>query len=113
MSLKSLYGDTIKIYTSGYNFILGRFYGIVNLAMLASTYFIVKGYEVGFAETIIVGILAFAFIMFTGFVYLKLGLVKAESQSNFVENPQYVEMLARIRRIEEKLDKLGDNTNGL
>lgn len=106
MGLRDLYGDIMKIYTSGYNFILGRFYGIINLAMLASTYFIVKGFEVGFVETIIVGFLALIIIMVTGWVYLKLGLVKAETKSNFLENPQQMEMFYRLKRIEEKLDKL-------
>ena len=110
MSLLDLYGDTLKIYTSGYNFILGRFYGIVNLAMLASTYLIVQGYEIDFLTTTLVGIVAIIVIMITGYVYLKLGLVKAESKSNFVENPQNMEMLTRIRRIEEILIKL-ENDN--
>ena len=105
MSLRVLYGDVMKIYTSGYNFVLGRFYGIVNLALLASTFLMVKGIDVGFTETIAVGVLAVIGLMVVGWFYLKLGLVKAESQSNFVENPQNMEMLYRLRRIEEKLDK--------
>lgn len=107
MSLKELYGDIMKIYTSGYNFVLGRFYGIVNLALLSSTFLMVKGIDIGFIETVLVGVVSIIGLMLVGVVYLRLGLVKAEAQSNFLENPQNMEMLVRIRRIEEKLDKLG------
>ena len=37
-----------------------------------------------------------------------MGLLKAEAASNFIENPQQLEMYHRIQRIEDKLDKMGE-----
>ena len=106
MALRDLYGDVMKVYTSGYNFVLGRFYGIVNLALLASTFLMVKGIDVGFVETVAVGVLAVVGLMVVGWFYLRLDLVKAETKSNFLENPQQMEMYYRLQRVEESLIRI-------
>ena len=40
---KKFYADIMKYYGTGYGAILGRFSGIINLALLGSTYLLVKG----------------------------------------------------------------------
>ena len=103
---KEIYGWTMKMWGAGYGALIGKFYGIINLVLLVSTYLIVKGFQLGFIESIILGILAVAAIFISGIFYVRLGLLKAEASSTFIENPQQHEMYLRIQRIEKKLDEL-------
>ena len=55
-------------------------------------------------QSIVVGIGLLIFILVSGFIYIKLGMLKAETASIFLENPQQVEMYHQLQRIEKKLD---------
>jgi uncharacterized membrane protein YciS (DUF1049 family) len=101
---KKLYADLIKIYSNGYSMVLGRFYGLINLVLLGSTYLITKGFELTFIESITIGAGFFIFIMVSGLVYLKLGLQKSEYSSNLKEQPEMLEILNTIREMNKKLD---------
>jgi len=101
-----LYANVIKCWNTGYGTILGRFYGVINLALLASTYLLVKGFELSFTESIAAGIALVVVILVCGFVYLKYGFQKAEFSSNFIEQPEMSDMYHRIQRIEKKLDAI-------
>ena len=103
---KRRYADMMKFYGVGYSSLLGRFQGIINLALLASVYLLGKGVELSFIQTIVFGVCLLAFILISGFIYIKMGLQKAEAVSAFVENPQLCEMYAGIQRIETRLNKL-------
>jgi len=100
------YANTIKCWNTGYGAILGRFSGVINLALLASTYLLVKGFELSFTESIAVGIGLIVAILASGFLYLKYGFQKAEFSSNFSEQPEMADMYHRIQRIEKKLDAI-------
>ena len=103
---KRRYADIMKFYGVGYGSLLGRFQGIINLALLGSSFLILKGFELSFEQTIFFGVCLLVFILISGFVYIKMGLQKAEAVSAFVENPQLCEMHAGIQRIESRLNKL-------
>lgn len=103
---KMLYANIIKCWNTGYGAILGRFSGVLNLALLASTYLLVKGFELSFFQSIVVGVALIAAILISGFVYLKYGFQKAEFSSNFSEQPELADMYHRIQRIEKKLDAI-------
>jgi uncharacterized membrane protein YciS (DUF1049 family) len=103
---KMLYANLIKCWNTGYGAILGRFSGVLNLALLASTYLLVKGFELSFTESVIVGVGLIITILASGFLYLKYGFQKAEFSSNFSEQPEIYEMYLRIKRMEKKLDML-------
>ena len=105
-SWKELYGWGSKIWGAGYGFLVGKFYGIINLVLLVSTYLMVKGFHLGFIESILLGITAVGVIFVSGILYVRLGLLKAESSSNFVENPQLHEMYLRIQHIDNRLTKM-------
>jgi hypothetical protein len=107
---KRFYADTLKVYNAGYGAILGRVSGVVNLALLASTYLLVKGFELSFTESILVGVAFIAFIMVSGFVYLQQGLTKAEFSSGFEEQPEMKQMkrdIEEIKRILLEQEKRG------
>lgn len=108
---RGIYGWGMKIWGCGYGILIGKIYGILNFVLLISTYFMVKGFEVSFIETIAVGFIAVAIIFIAGIVFVKIGLLKAEASSNFVENPQQVEMLESIRQIKKDLEELKNGTN--
>lgn len=103
---KMLYANIIKCWNSGYGAIFGRFYGIINLALLASTYLLVKNFDVSFTQSIIIGIIMVGVLIFSGWAYLKYGFQKAEYSSNFIEQPELYEMYLRLQRIEEMLNKM-------
>lgn len=103
---KMFYANLIKCWNTGYGAIFGRFYGIINLALLASTYLLVKGFELSFTQSIIVGIIMVVVLLVSGWTYLKYGFQKAEYSSNFEEQPELADMYRRIKRIEDKIDKV-------
>ena len=105
---KGIYGWAMKTWGCGYGILVGKIYGIINLVLLVSTYMIVKGLPLGFIESLIIGIVGVSVIFISGIIFVKMGLLKAEADSNFIENPQQLEMYHRIQRIEDKLDKMGE-----
>jgi hypothetical protein len=105
-SLKQWYGGIMKCYGTGYGFVLGRFQGILNLALIGASYLLLKGYEPSMTETILFGISAVLIILVSGFIFLKLGLQKAEMGSLFMEQPQQKEMYERIQSIDERLKQM-------
>ena len=105
-NFRKLYGWSCTTWNAGYNLLISKLYGLINLGLLVSTYLIIKGFEISFTETIIIGVIGASVIFLTGLFVVKSGLLKAEASRNFLENPQLVEMHERLKRIEEKLDGL-------
>jgi uncharacterized membrane protein YciS (DUF1049 family) len=103
---KLLYAEIIKTYNTGYGAILGRFSGVLNLALLASTYLLVKGFELSFTQSVFVGIILIVCILISGFIYLKVGLQKAEFSSGFAEQPEMVKMKQDIEEIKDLLKEM-------
>lgn len=99
-----IYG--VKCWNTGYGSLVGRFAGIINLSLLISTFLLVKGIDMSIITTITLGIILVVGLLVLGHIYIRIGFLKAETASNFVENPPLVEMAERIKRIEEKMDKL-------
>ena len=100
LAIKKKYADIIKIWNTGYGAILGRFSGIMNLFFTVATFFLVKGMDLTYTQTIILGILLISVIMISGYIYLKMGFQKAEFSSNFEEQPEFKDMRDRLIRIE-------------
>jgi len=107
-SLRQWYGGIMKCYGTGYGMVLGRFQGILNLALLGSSYLLLKGYEPSFTETVGFGISAVAIILISGFIFLKLGLQKAEMGSLFMEQPQQKEMYERIQIMSDQIQSINE-----
>jgi uncharacterized membrane protein YciS (DUF1049 family) len=103
---KLFYGHVVKCYGVGYGAVLGRFSGIINLALLGSTYLLVKGFELSFIQSVLVGVGLLIVILVSGFLYLRAGLQKAEYSSLFLEQPEMYDMYHRLQRIEKKLDSI-------
>jgi len=101
---KRLYANLIKTYNAGYGAVLGRFSGLLNLFFTVATFFLVKGLDLGFIETIIIFGIAFGGLMLLGFVYLKLDLQKSEFSSNFREQPEMLQILNDIAEIKKILE---------
>jgi len=106
--IRQWYGGIMKCYGTGYGMVLGRFQGILNLALIGSSYLLLKGYEPSFTETIIFGIVVVAAILISGFIFLKLGLQKAEMSSLFNEQPQWKEMYERIQIMSEQVQSINE-----
>ena len=100
---KMLYANVIKCWNTGYGAVLGRFSGVINLALLASTYLLVKGFELSFIQSIFVGVALIAVILVSGFIYLRTGFQKAEFSSNFAEQPEMMQMKRDIEEIRDLL----------
>jgi len=104
--LKIFYADMMKVYGTGYNAVLGRFSGLLNLFFTIATFLVVKEFNLGYIQTAGIFIIALTILMMLGYFYLKFDLLKAEAKSNFIEGPQQLEMYHRLQRIEAKLDKM-------
>jgi len=102
---KMLYANVIKCWNTGYGAILGRVSGVINLALLASTYLLVKGFELSFTQSVFAGVVLIAVILVSGFVYLRFGFQKAEASSNFIEQPELMQMKRDIEEIKAILTK--------
>jgi hypothetical protein len=100
---KQTYAYIIKVWNTGYGAVLGRFSGVMNLFFTVATFFLVKGMDLSYTQTIILGIVVISTIMIAGFIYLKLGLQKAEFSSNFDEAPEWKDIRDRIIRIDNML----------
>jgi len=107
-SLRQWYGGIMKCYGTGYGMVLGRFQGILNLALIGSSYLLLKGYEPSMTETIGFGITAVLVILISGFIFLKLGLQKAEMGSLFMEQPQQKEMYERIQVMSDQIQSINE-----
>ena len=107
-SLRQWYGGIMKCYGTGYGMVLGRFQGILNLALIGSSYLLLKGYEPTMTETIGFGVAAVAIILVSGFIFLKLGLQKAEMGSLFMEQPQQKEMYERIQVMSDEIHAINE-----
>jgi uncharacterized membrane protein YciS (DUF1049 family) len=104
---KKLYANIILVWNTGYGSVLGRFQGMINLTLLASTYMLAKGFELSFVESMIFGIGLIIFILICGFFYLKAGLSKSEFSVNVKQQPEMVQLFNDIKEIKELL-KTGD-----
>jgi len=100
---RRLYANAIKVYNCGYGAVLGRFSGLLNLFFTVATFLLVKGFDLGFVETIIIFVVAFGGLMGMGYIYLRLDLQKSEFSSNFREQPELVQMHNDIKEIKELL----------
>ena len=107
-SLKQWYGGIMKCYGSGYGMVLGRFQGILNLALIGSSYLLLKGYEPTITETVMFGVAVVFVILISGFIFLKLGLQKAEMGSLFMEQPQQKEMYERIQIMSDQIQSINE-----
>jgi len=108
---KRLYANLIKTYNAGYGAVLGRFSGLLNLFFTVATFFLVKGLDLGFIETIGIFVIAFSGLMLLGYIYLKLDLQKSEFSSNFREQPEMVQLIKDVKEIKELLmekEEIGD-----
>lgn len=105
-SIKEVNAWIWKCWGVGYNTIIGRFYGIINFVLLASTFLIAKGFDISFIQTILIGIGIGIIVLVIGFVYYTLGFQKAENSINFMEQPELNEIYLRVKRTEEKVDSL-------
>lgn len=101
-----VYGWVIKVWNAGYSNVVGRFTGVVSLVLLFATLLTTKGFNVGFTEMIFAGIGLVVAVFILGFIYLRLGLIKAELNVSFHESPQFSRMDERIARIEVMLKEL-------
>lgn len=95
-SIKDWYGSIMKCYSVGYGMVFGRVYGIINIVLVRSTYFLVKGFNPGFFESLIIGICIVIGLFIGGLIFLRLDLQKAEQRSMFNEQPQLKEMHEKI-----------------
>lgn len=106
MNKSKVQGVLIKYWDAGYSKVLGRFYGMVNFILIASTWLIVQNITVDFLVTVIlfIGMIIFVFIL--GIIYVKFGFLKAEQTALYQENPEFMALRQDIKNLELKLNEL-------
>jgi len=103
MGIKKVYADLVKTWNTGYGAGVGRFYGVINIILTASTFLIVKGFDLSFTQSIIFGLLLFVGIMLFGYFYIVMGFTKAEYSSNLKEQPEMIVLINDIKEIKDIL----------
>lgn len=94
-----------KLFEAGYSKVLWRFNSIFQILLVFNTFLILKGYDFGLFEYVLMAI-ALVFIIFSvGFVYLKLGLFKADQKAIYSENQIIQSMKDDIIEIKQILKK--------
>lgn len=100
---KRFYANILLVWNTGYSSVLGRFQGMINLVLLASTYMLAKGFELSIVESLMFGAGLIIFIMVAGFIYLKMGLSKSEFSANVKQQPEFVQLFNDVKEIKEFL----------
>jgi len=99
------FGHALKIFETGRIYVVGRFTGVLSLVLLFATYLGVTGIEFGFVEIIVLFIALNVMIFISGYVWIKLGLLDSENSSRIMHNPQTIETLEIVRKLERRLNE--------
>jgi len=92
-----------KLFEAGYSKVLWRFNSIFQILLVLNTFLILKGYDFGIVEYIFMAIALVTIIFSVGFVYLRLGLFKADQKAIYSENQIILGMQKDIWEIKELL----------
>jgi hypothetical protein len=96
-------GRLIKYWEAGYGKVLARFYSMLSFILMASTYLLVQGFQVGFMETFLVFLGMVVLVFVIGVIYVKTGFLKAEQGAFFNENPEFVSLRKELKEIKDLL----------
>lgn len=97
------FGQFVKYVENGKGKILGRFYGVVTFVLLASTYLVVSGEQIGIWDIGYYSFWFLIFLTFLGYLYSKFGLLEAEQSALNIESPELMEIRRDVKAIKAKL----------
>lgn len=100
---KRLLATIVKYWDTGYSKVMGRVYGAVVFVITFSTLLKVNGVDVGLFEMFLCFLGISVFIFVCGVIYIKLDLLKLETESFFEENPPLCRIEKGIERLEARL----------
>lgn len=112
MNFKNVIGPLINFWEVGQGKVFGRINGVINFALLLSTWLIVAGVDVPKWFILVFIILMSIFFLVSGFMYIKLGLYNAEIKNYNRINPFQREVLERLDKIEKKMGSYNKELNG-
>jgi len=98
-------GGVINSWEIGQGKVFGRINGALNFSLILSTWLIVSGWAIPSYFILLFVIVVALFFLVSGFVYIKLGLYKAEVNNLNKINPFQKEVLERLDKIEVGLVK--------
>ena len=101
---KKLQGILIKYWDAGYSKVLGRFYGMINFILIASTFLLIQGINIDLFVSVALffGMIVFVFIL--GIIYVKFGFLGAEQTALYQENPEFMALRKDIYELREIID---------
>ena len=99
MNISIWQGRIIKYWEAGYGKVLARIYSMLSFILMASTYLLLQGFNVGLFEIITVFILLITAVFVIGIFYVKFGWLKAEQSAFFNENPELVLIRSELKEI--------------
>ncbi len=80
--------------------------GMVQSLMIVTVFIEALGYELTLLQYSLVGIAFLVLSLAVGFLDTKLGLRKEELNNHALQNPVNMEMLQRLRDIQDQLDQM-------
>jgi len=97
MNIRLWQGRIIKYWEAGYGKVLARVYSMLSFILMASTYLLLQGFEMGFVEMVLVFIILISLVFIIGI----FGWLKAEQSAFFNENPELMSIRTELRDIKE------------
>jgi len=101
MNMSLWQGRIIKYWEAGYGKVLARVYSMLSFILMASTYLLLQGFQVGVFEVMLVFISLVTIVFVIGIFYVKFGWLKAEQSAFFNENPELVQIREELKDIKE------------
>jgi len=102
-------GHLLKIFEIGRAYVVGRAIGSITVCLTLATYLTLMGFSFGVFEIVGLIVLINIFIFVSGYFWIKFGLLDAETYSRNLNNPQNIEILRRVKKIEEHIISKCDN----
>jgi len=105
MNITLWQGRIIKYWEAGYGKVLARVYSMLSFILMASTYLLLQGFDIGFLAIPLIFLILVTIVFIIGFFYVKLGWLKAEQAAFFNENPELINIRQELKEIKELLKK--------
>ena len=101
MNITLWQGRIIKYWEAGYGKVLARVYSMLSFILMASTYLLLQGFQIGILEMILVFLILITIVFVIGLFYVRFGWLKAEQTAFFNENPELMSLRSELKEIKE------------
>ena len=107
-TLISYYTRVSQLFEAGYSKVLWRVNSVVQILLILNTFLILKGYDFGILEYILMAGGLIIVIFSVGYIYLKFGFFKADQRAIYSQNEIITNIEKEVQEIKKMLKERGD-----